>query len=118
MPRVVNSGENVVAWCEQHGHDGASVHDVCATCSGRLEIDAHAFDGRLVPTRAGEPVGDAGWTGDVDHPPYAYSPAASAVCGTRLTSLDDRRSVDCCSTRTAAVHAHVPCIDVTRRRVQ
>ena len=111
-------GENVQTWCEGHGRESGTTYDVCAGCYARLEVDAHAFDQRLVPLNAGEPRGVEGWGGDVDHPPYAYASLRCGACGAPLTTLDDRRSLDCCSTEDAAIGCHMPRIGVTRRLLQ
>lgn len=89
MPRVENLGKNVDEWWEEVG-EGSSTHDVCSECAEILDMDPHAFDEELQPYN-GDPQGDAGWGGDVDHPSYGeydidYNCEA---CGAKLTADDD-----------------------------
>jgi len=114
VPRIENMGENVQRWCEDRGCETGTTCDVCASCYGRLETDPHAFDARLAPRAPGEPRGLDGWGGDVEHAPYAYGAVDCAACGARLTTLDDRRSLDCCSTPERALASHCAVLDVRR----
>ena len=100
MPRVENLGDSVQDWCDNRHRDGGTTYDVCTACYRMLQADPHRFDWQLAPLEPGEPRGLDGWGGDVDHLPYAYSVAHCAVCGVPLTSVDDRRSLCCCSGET------------------
>jgi hypothetical protein len=114
MPRVENSGENVLDWCASHRQARGTTYDVCSRCHQHLANQPHAFDKWLQPSGEGEPQGTDGWAGDVEHPAYAYVQTDCAVCGARLTSLDDRRSGDCCSTPEVARISHTARLRVTR----
>jgi hypothetical protein len=106
MPRVENIGENVKAWCREHGRLASSTYDLCAGCYAAVGKQPHVFDAQLDPRVPGEPRGVDGWGGNVEHPCYTYWPAFCAVCGVRLTLADDRRSLDCCTTRAGAIASH------------
>lgn len=66
--RVENLGANVSAWNERTGN-GSSTHDLCTSCARQLERDPYCYDGILFPYN-GDPVGEDGWGGDVEHPNY------------------------------------------------
>jgi hypothetical protein len=89
MPRVENLGKNVDAWWEEE-QEGSSTFDVCFECHGILEHDPHAFDEELAPYN-GDPSGDAGRGGDVEHPSYGEYDIDydCEVCGDKLTAADD-----------------------------
>lgn len=88
--RVENLGKNVDEWYAKNRGDGSSTHDVCRGCANRLEKNPHAFDDKLKPYN-GDPQGDEGWGGDVDHPPYDDDPGSykCAACGKKLTDGRD-----------------------------
>jgi hypothetical protein len=83
--RVENLGENVSAWCDRT-HEGSSTWDVCEEHAEYLDDDPSYYDNDLVPYGDGEPSGDAGRGGDVEHPPYADGSyhCALAWCRVRL----------------------------------
>jgi hypothetical protein len=89
MPRVENLGTNVDEWWERE-QEGSSTFDVCFDCHCDLENDPHAYDDELAPYN-GDPSGDAGRGGDVEHPSYDESDIDydCEVCGAKLTGLDD-----------------------------
>ncbi len=82
MPRVENLGTNVTTFCEE-SDEGSSTFDVCNTCHADLELDPHAFDYKLKPFN-GDPEGDDGRGGDVEHPPYNDCMYDCEVCSVPL----------------------------------
>ena len=71
MPRVENYGFNVTEWYQTEARgNGTSTHDVCMECYEQLRIDPHAFDDAGLYPYNGDPQGDLGFGGDVEHPPY------------------------------------------------
>ena len=90
MPRVENLGKNVDRWWEEDGECGSSTFDVCSDCYEELAIDPHAFDDELAPYN-GDPAGDAGRGGDVEHPSYGEYDIDydCEVCRAKLTEDDD-----------------------------
>jgi hypothetical protein len=66
--RVENLGANVSAWNAVTG-DGSSTHDVCKAHAEALDENPHRYDALLIPYN-GDPFGEDGWGGDVEHPPY------------------------------------------------
>jgi len=89
MPRVENLGKNVDRWWEEE-ESGSSTFDVCSVCYEELAIDPHAFDDELSPYN-GDPAGDAGRSGDVEHPSYGEYDIDydCEVCHAKLTEDDD-----------------------------
>jgi len=88
MPRIENIGANVTAWCDKYG-DGSSTYDVCSYHHREITDSPHAYAHKLLPYGTNEPVGDAGWGGDVEHPPYEDEGYCCAVCGRKLTARDN-----------------------------
>jgi hypothetical protein len=66
--RVENLGTNVSEWCEKTGN-GSSTVDLCKAHAKQLDRDSHRFDEYLFPYN-GDPVGEGGWGGNVEHPNY------------------------------------------------
>ena len=84
-PRVDNLGKNVDEWHDKAVGEGTSTFDVCSSCASVLAKRPHAFDKKLKPYQYGEPSGDLGRGGDVEHPPYEETDYECAVCGKPLT---------------------------------
>ena len=87
MPRVENCGANVSAYCEESG-EGSSTYDLCSYCASELEDDPHAHDAVLEPYN-GDPHGDDGWDGDVEHPCYSEDDYRCEVCSSKLGRRDN-----------------------------
>jgi hypothetical protein len=76
--RVENLGKNVTDWSTRTGN-GASTIDLCNSHAVELDTHPHRFDGVLHPYGDGEPVGEDGWGGDVEHPNYDESAIRCAI---------------------------------------
>lgn len=66
--RVSNLGANLEEWNERTGN-GASTYNLCESHARDLDRDPHCFDDYLSPYN-GDPVGEDGWGGDVEHPNF------------------------------------------------
>lgn len=88
MPRVENLGSNVDHWHRERG-DGSSTHDVCLGCHRKLVANPHVYDEVLKPYNTGEPQGEDGWGGDVEHPDYEHEDYSCVVCNKKLKMGDN-----------------------------
>lgn len=83
MPRVENRGANVEQWCQRTGN-GSSTHDLCRYCADDLDSL------QLLPRyHTDEPLGDEGWGGNIEHPPYEDDDYICFICDTTLTEEDN-----------------------------
>jgi hypothetical protein len=87
MPRVYNIGKSVDAFCEKTGN-GSSSWDLCQDCAHDLKNDPHIFDAELIPYN-GDPNGEDGREGDMEHPSYSECDYKCEVCKQPLTEDDD-----------------------------
>ena len=85
MPRVENNGANVTNWCLQTGN-GSSTHDVCNACYKSIQKNPHVSS--LKPYN-GDPLGDQGWWGEIEHPSYSGDDYTCEVCDKKLTYRDN-----------------------------
>ncbi len=86
--RVENLGANVSAWCKKTG-EGSTTYDLCVTCHAELLNDPHSLDNDLTPQGPGEPQGEDGYGGDVEHPSYNDTEYNCTICGTVLMDKED-----------------------------
>ena len=85
MPRVENNGDNVTEWCVRTSN-GSTTHDICNTCYKVVQKNPHAF---VLDCYNGDPLGNAGWWGEIEHPSYSECDYRCEVCKKRLTSKDN-----------------------------
>jgi len=88
MPRVENLGSSVDEW-HNASDDGSSTHDVCLNCHRKLIANSHVFDEVLKPYNVGEPHGEDGWGGEVEHPDYEHEAYSCEVCNKSLKYGDN-----------------------------
>lgn len=85
MPRLENCGPSVDKFCRETGN-GSSTHDVCRHCA---PADGEFIkDKGLVPYN-GDPEGEEGWTGEVEHPCYSECDYRCVICKAKLTEDDN-----------------------------
>ena len=84
MPRIENHGDNVTEWCVETG-SGSTTHDLCNSCYKGVEKNPH----KKLDLYNGDPLGEAGWLGEIEHPNYSEDDYNCAVCHKRLTYKDN-----------------------------
>jgi hypothetical protein len=85
MPRIENHGDNVTEWCLRTSN-GSTTHDLCNKCFKVVKKNPHEFSLDLYN---GDPLGEAGWLGEIEHPDYSGCDYKCAVCNKKLTYKDN-----------------------------
>ena len=85
MPRIENTGKNVTEYCQKTGN-GSSTADLCNACYRKVDANPHAFD---LDRYNGDPKGDQGWWGEIEHPSYSGDDYRCGVCDKKLTYKDN-----------------------------